>query len=114
MTNVCKENAPNKVTYIGKYSTSDITEMAENNGQMDVDPEGLKMYGPYSKPIMNLHSLVLHVYITLMRCSNPKTDVCKYGDSNDVNVRVRSKKYRYEKIAEGIVCVYPEAVVTNA
>ncbi len=42
---VCKEIAQNKVTNTRKCSTSDITEMAEKNGQMDVDPEGLMMYG---------------------------------------------------------------------
>jgi hypothetical protein len=111
--NVCKVIAQNKVTNTRKCSTSDITEMAEKNGQMDVDPEGLMMYGPYGKPKMNIYPLVIHVYITLVRYNNPKTDVCKYGDSGDVNVRVRSKRYRYGKLVEGIVCVYPESVVTN-
>ncbi len=110
---VCKKNAPKKVAYVRKYSKSDITEMAENNGQMDVDPEGLRMYGPYGKPIMNLRTLVIHMCKTLMRCSNPKTAVSKYGDCRDAKVRVRSKKHSYVKIVVSTVCVYPEAVVTN-
>jgi len=110
---VCKEIAQNKVTNTRKCSTSDITEMAEKNGQMDVDPEGLMMYGPYGKPKMNIYPLVLYVCITLVRYNNPKTDVCKYGDSGDVSVRVWSKKLRYGKMVEGILCVYPESVVTK-
>jgi hypothetical protein len=67
----CKKNAPNKVAYVRKYSKSDITEMAENNGQMDVDLEGLGMYGPYGKPIMNLRTSVIPMCKTKARCSNP-------------------------------------------
>jgi hypothetical protein len=110
---VCNEIAQNTVTNTRKYSTSDITEMAEKNGQMDVDPEGLMMYGPYGKPIMIIYTLVLYVYITLMMHNNPNTDVCKYGDSVDVSVSVWSKKCRYEKMVEGKVCVNPESVVTK-
>jgi hypothetical protein len=87
--------------------------MAEKNGQMDVDPEGLMMYGPYGKPKMFIYPLVLYVCITLVMYNNPKTDVCKYGDSGDVSVRVWSKKLRYGEMVEGILCVYPESVVTK-
>jgi hypothetical protein len=106
----CKKNAPNKVAYVRKYSKSDITEMAENNGQMDVDPEGLRMYGPYGKPIMILSTLVIHMCKTLMKCSNPNTAI---SNCSDEKVRVRSKKYSYVKIVMSIVCVYPETVVNN-
>ena len=110
---VCNVIAENTVINTCKYSTSDITEMAEKNGQMDVDPEGLMMYGPYGKLKMNIYPLVLYVCITLVMYNNPKTDVCKYGDSGDVSVRVWSKKLRYGKMVEGILCVYPESVVTK-
>jgi hypothetical protein len=110
---VCKKNAPNKVAYVRNYSKSDITEMAENNGQMDVDPDGLRMYSPYGKPIVNLCTSVIHMCKTLMRYSNPKTAVSKYGDCRDVKVRVRIKMHSYVKIDVSTVCVYPEAVVTN-
>ncbi len=66
---VCKEIAQNTVTNTRKYSTSDITEMAEKNGQMDVDPEGLMMYGPYGAPKMIIYTLVLYVCITLVMYS---------------------------------------------
>jgi hypothetical protein len=110
---VCKEIAQNKVTNTRKCSTSDITEMAEKNGQMDVDPEGLMMYGPYGKPKMIIYPLLLYVCITLVMYNNPKTEVCKYGDSGNGSVRVWCKKLRYEKMVEGILCVYPESVVTK-
>jgi len=110
---VCNEIAQNTVTNTRKYSTRDITEMAEKNGQMDVDPEGLMLYGPYCKPIMIIYTLVLYVNITLMMHNDPKTDVCKYGDSVDVSVSVWSKKCRYEKMVEGKVCANPESVVTK-
>jgi hypothetical protein len=63
---VCKNNVPNIMANVRKYITSDITEMAENNGQMDVDPEGLGLYGPYGKLIVNLCTIVIHVCKNLM------------------------------------------------
>ncbi len=135
---MCKKNATNKAVYVHIYSKSDITEMAENNGQMDVDPEGLGMYGPYGKPIMNLRTSVISRCKTIVRCSNPmnmhimnictsvmhvcktpvkcsntKTAVNKYDDCNVAKVRVRSKKHSYAEIVVSTVCVYTEAVVTN-
>jgi hypothetical protein len=108
----------------------------EHNGQMDVDPEGLEMYGPYGKPIMNLCTSVISRCKTVVRCSNPmnpvnictsvlhvcktpvkrsksKTAVNKYGDRNAVKVRVRSVKHSYAEIVVNPVGVYTEAVVSN-
>ncbi len=109
----CKEKASYITANIQKYSTSDITEMAENNGPMDVDPEGHKMYGPYGKFIVNLCKIVILICKNLMRCNTLNMADSKYGRYNDVKVRVRSKVYRHAKIAEYIVCVYPEAVVID-
>ncbi len=105
---VCKKNAPNIMANVRKYSTSDITEMAENNGQMDVDPEGLRMYGPYGKLIVNLYTIVIHVCKNLMRCSNPNTAVCKYGGYRDVKVHVRNKMYSHVIMDASSICVYCE------
>ncbi len=63
--------------------------------------------------VMIIYPLVLYVCKTLVMYNNPKTDVCKYGDSGDVSVRVWSKKCRYEKMVEENLCVYPESVVTK-
>jgi hypothetical protein len=136
--NVCKKNATSKAAYVHIYSKSDITEMAENNGQMDVDPEDLGMYGTCSKLIMNLRTsvisrckttvrcinpmnmhimnictTVLHVCNTPVKCSNTKTAVNKYDARNVVKVRVRSVKHSYAERVVSPVCVYAEAVVTN-
>jgi hypothetical protein len=110
---VCNVIEQNTVINTRKYSTSDITEMAEKNGQMDVDPEGLMLYGPYGKPIMFIYTLVLYVNITLMMHNDPKTDVCKYGNSKDDSVSVWCKKCRYVKMVVGNVCDSPESVVTK-
>jgi hypothetical protein len=63
------------------------------------------MYGPYGKNNKNIYLIVIYVYVPLVKYNNPKT--------GDVNVRVPSKQYRYVKMCEGSVCVYPESVVTN-
>jgi hypothetical protein len=83
---------------------------------MDVDPEGLRMYGPYGKLIVNLCTIVIPVCKNLMRCSTHNTAVSKYGKYGgykDVKVRVRSKMYSHVKIDASSICVYPEAVVIN-
>ncbi len=108
---VCKEKVSHITASIQKYSTSAITEMAENNGLMDVDPEGHRMYGPYGKFIVNLCKIVIPICKNLMRCNTPNMADSKYGGYNGVKVRVRSKVYRHAKIPEYNICVYPEAVV---
>jgi hypothetical protein len=110
---VCKKNVSNIMANVRKYSKSDIKEMAENNGQMDVDPEGLRLYGPYSKLKVNLCTIIIHVCNNLMRCSNPNNAVSKYGGYRDVKVRVQSKMHSCVKIDASSICVYPEAVVIN-
>jgi len=135
---VCKKNAMSRAAYVHIYSKSDITEMAENNGQMDVDPEGLGMYGPYGKPILNLRTSVipmcktkarcsnpmnmykmtictsvLQACKTPVKCSNPKTAVNKHDNRSVVKVYVRSKKHSYAEIIVSRACIYAEAVPTN-
>jgi hypothetical protein len=110
---VCNVIAENTVINTCKYSTSDITEMAEKNGQMDVDPEGLMMYGPYGKSKMIIYTPVLYGNITQMMHNVPKTEVYKYGDPIDESVSVWCKKCKYVKIVMGKVCGSPESVVTK-
>ncbi len=130
---VCKKDAMSGAAYVHIYSKSDITEMAENNGQMDVDPEVLGMYGPYGKPKMNLRTSVITRCKTIVRCSNPmnmyimsictcktpekcsnsKTAVKKHADRNVVKVHVRNEKHSYAEIIVSRVCIYVEVVYTN-
>ena len=95
---VCNVIAENTVINTCKYSTSDITEMAEKNGQMDVDPEGLMLYGPYGKSKIIIYALVLYVNITQMMLNVPKKEVYKYSDPGDESVSVWCKKCKYVKI----------------
>jgi hypothetical protein len=110
---VCNVIAENTVINTCKYSTSDITEMAEKNGQMDVDPEGLMLYGPYGKSKIIIYALVLYVNITQMMLNVPKKEVYKYSDPGDESVSVWCKKCKYVKIVMGKVCGSPESVVTK-
>ncbi len=66
---VCYKKLSLITVNIQKYSTSDITEMAENNGAMDVDPEGHRVYGPYGKAIVNLTMIVIVMCKNLIRCN---------------------------------------------
>jgi hypothetical protein len=110
---VCNKKATHITANIQKYSTSDITEMAENNGPMDVDPEGHRVYGPYGKLSVNIITIVPLICKNLMRCNTLNTVERKYGRYNDAKIRVRCKVCRRIKISEYMVCVYPEAVVID-
>jgi hypothetical protein len=68
---MCKMNTLSGTAYAQIYSKSDITEMAENNGQMDIDPEGLKMYGPYGKSTLIPCTAVYIRCTTIIRGNNP-------------------------------------------
>ncbi len=73
--------------------TSDITEMAENNGAMDVDPEGHRVYGPYGKRTVNLMWEIICI------CKIPVR--CIALDS----VRSKYVRYKYVKCWYGVMSV---------
>jgi len=68
---MCKMNTLSGTAYAQIYSNSDITEMAANNGQMDIDPEGLKLYGPYGKSTLIPCTAVYTRCTTIIRGNNP-------------------------------------------
>jgi hypothetical protein len=105
---MCNVIAENTVINTRKYSTSDITEMAEKNGQMDVDPEGLMLYGPYGKSKMIIYTLVLYVNITLMMHNDTKADVYKYGVPINESVSVWCKKKYFFRIE---TCKIPSRLI---
>jgi hypothetical protein len=108
---VCYKKSSPIAVNIQKYSTSDITEMAENNGAMDVDPEGHRVYGPYGKPIVNLTMIIIGMCKILMRCNTLDMAGSEYVKYNDVKIRVRRNECRSTRISEYMAYVYPEAVV---
>jgi hypothetical protein len=108
---VCYKKSSPKTVNIQKYSTSDITEMAENNGAMDVDPEGHRVYGPYGKPIVTLITIIISMCKIPMRCNTLDMAGSKYAKYNVVNMLVRRNVCRSTRITEYKTYVYPEAVV---
>jgi hypothetical protein len=106
---VCYIKEVPKTVNIQKYSTSDITEMAEHNGTMDVDPEGHRVYGPYGKRIFNL------------MC---KICICIYKIPQSVLYSARSKYawYKYVKMkvrrneCKICICIYkiPKSALYSA
>jgi hypothetical protein len=109
---VCNVIAENTVINTCKYSTSDITEMAENNGAMDVDPEGHRVYGPYGKRTVNLMWKIICICKILMRCSVLDSGISKNVRYKYEKMLVRRNEYRSTRITEYITYMHPEAVVT--
>ena len=107
----CKMAFPITV-HTQKYITSDITEMAENNGAMDVDPEGHRVYGPYGKLIVNLMMIIINMCKIPMRCSILDRARSKYVRYKYVKMLVRRNECRSTRITEYITYMHPEAVVT--
>jgi hypothetical protein len=83
---VCNRKASRIRANTRRYSTSDITEMAENNGLMDIDPEGIRVGGPYGKYIVNLGTIILLMCKNLMRCNPLSTAVCECKRRTGVKV----------------------------
>jgi hypothetical protein len=108
---VCYKKTSPKTVNTQKYSTSDITEMAENNGAMDVDPEGHRVYSPYGKPIVNLIMIIISMCKIPMRCNTLDTAGSKYVRYNEVKMLLRRNVCRSTRITEYMACMYPEAVV---
>jgi hypothetical protein len=109
---VCYIKEVPKTVNIQKYSTSDITEMAEHNGTMDVDPEGHRVYGPYGKRIVNLMMKIISICKIPMRCSVLDRVRSKYVRYRNVKMLVRRNACRSTRITEYITYMHPEAVVT--
>ena len=109
---VCYIKAVPKAVNIQKYSTSDITEMAENNGAMDVDPEGHRVYGPYGKRIVNPMWKIICICKIPKSCGALYSARSKYVWYKYVKVQVRRNKCRSTRIPEYITYMHPEAVVT--
>jgi hypothetical protein len=109
---VCYIKAVPKAVNMQKYSTSDITEMAENNGAMDVDPEGHRVYGPYGKRTVNLMWKIICICKILMRCSVLDSGISKNVRYKYEKMLVRRNEYRSTRITEYITYMHPEAVVT--
>ena len=109
---VCYIKAVPKAVNMQKYSTSDITEMAENNGAMDVDPEGHRVYGPYGKRTVNLMWKIICICKILMRCSVLDSGISKNVRYKYEKMLVRRNEYRSTRITEYITSMHPEAVVT--
>ncbi len=83
---LCNKKAIHITVNIQKYSTSDITEMAENNGAMDVDPEGHRGYGPYGKLLVNLTTILILMCKNLMRCNTLDMVESEYAQYKDVKI----------------------------
>jgi hypothetical protein len=105
---MCKKNTLSGTAYAQLYSKSDITEMAENNGQMDIDPEGLKMYGPYGK------STEIYMYICIRKiankCGNHATVIKMHTEHIGEKIHVRN---RVRSDAVNIlcwVCIYVDRI----
>ena len=109
---VCYIKEVPKTVNIQKYSTSDITEMAEHNGAMDVDPEGHRVYGPYGKRTVNLMWKIICICKILMRCSVLDSGISKNVRYKYEKMLVRRNECRSTRITEYITYMHPEAVVT--
>jgi hypothetical protein len=109
---VCYIKAVPKAVNIQKYSTSDITEMAENNGAMDVDPEGHRVYGPYGKRTVNLMWKIICICKIPERSGALDSARSKYVWYKYVKMLVRRNECRSTRITEYITYIHPEAVVT--
>ena len=109
---VCYIKAVPKAVNIQKYSTSDITEMAENNGAMDVDPEGHRVYGPYGKRTVNLMWKIICICKIPKSCGALYSARSKYVWHKYVKMKVRRNECRSTRIPEYVKYLYPEAVVT--
>jgi len=109
---VCYIKEVPKTVNIQKYSTSDITEMAEHNGAMDVDPEGHRVYGPYGKRIFNLMCKIICICKIPKSCGALYSARSKYVWYKYVKMKVRRNECRSTRIPEYVKYLYPEAVVT--
>jgi nitrate reductase cytochrome c-type subunit len=109
---VCYIKAVPKAVNMQKYSTSDITEMAENNGAMDVDPEGHRVYGPYGKRIFNLMCKIICICKIPKSCGALHSARSKYVWYKYVKMKVRRNECRSTRIPEYVKYILPEAVVT--
>jgi hypothetical protein len=109
---VCYIKAVPKAVNMQKYSTSDITEMAENNGAMDVDPEGHRVYGPYGKRIVNLMWKIICICKIPKSCGALYSARSKYVWYKYVKMKVRRNECRSTRIPEYVKYILPEAVVT--
>jgi hypothetical protein len=109
---VCYIKAVPKAVNIQKYSTSDITEMAENNGAMDVDPEGHRVYGPYGKRIVNPMWKIICICKIPKSCGALYSARSKYVWYKYVKMKVRRNECRSTRILEYIKYIQSEAVVT--
>jgi hypothetical protein len=98
-----------------KYSISDITEMAENNGPMDVDPDGkdTRVSGPAGKFTVSISTGVQYRCKKLVR-GNPIVIVIRgYKTSISIKVYINHKMHVTVRIAVGNGNMYKEPVVIN-
>ena len=126
---MCKNKTLSGTAYAQIYSKSDITEMAENNGQMDIDPEGLKMYGPYGKiphtavyiickiiikgnTPANMYRKTLCIRKTANNCGNHATVEKMHTEHIGVKIRVRNSVHSDAVKIMCWVCIYVEIICT--